>query len=175
MPSSKTLSLKEFAKLAGVKHQAIHYAIGKGKIPSAKKVDGCWRLDKNKSLKEWQESRDILAVKKGNKRKLKAEKAEVFKPKDFKGNTFADSELQEKFYKAQMAELKYMEQAGELVKAKEVERKAFELGRKVRDSILAIPVRLAHELAAETDPHTVEVMLTKELVSSLERLSKGKK
>jgi phage terminase Nu1 subunit (DNA packaging protein) len=172
------LSPGKFAKLVDVNLQSVHYAIKKGKLPTAvKNEDGRWQLDKEKCLEEWHKNRDQKAVAKGNKRKVKAEKAEVLPSKKlvFNDLSYADTELREKYYKAQMAELKYQEQAGKLIPVAEVDSAAFEMARKVRDAILSIPARIAPEIAVETDPHSVEMYLNRELVSALEGLTKGDK
>lgn len=73
-------------------------------------------------------------------------------------------------FNARMAQLEFEQRSGNLVPKRDVEREAMRLGRKLRDALLALPNRLAPELAAETDPHTVRERLLRELHSILENL-----
>jgi hypothetical protein len=66
--------------------------------------------------------------------------------------------------KAEMAELELAERRGELVNAAAVERAAFEQARAARDRLMAIPDRLAAELAAETDARRVHEKITAEIL-----------
>lgn len=75
-----------------------------------------------------------------------------------------------------LAALKIMEvkkELGELVSAKEIEAAAFKIARRVRDAILGIPQKVAAEVACETDPHTVELILSRELKEALRGLNDG--
>ncbi|MBF0260445.1 MAG: hypothetical protein HQL97_01235 [Magnetococcales bacterium] len=74
-------------------------------------------------------------------------------------------------YNAKMARLDYEERQRKLLRAEDVEREAFELGRRVRDRLLNIPSRVAATLAAETDFKTIERLLVQELRTAMEELS----
>ncbi len=117
--------------------------------------------------------------KKGKKnqkdKKEKASKKEPYEVPKFQGLTMADAERQDKVYKARLSEIKYQEQSGQLVNVKEVQKQAFDAARRTRDAILSLPARLAHELAVETDPHQLEVKLSRELTKTLEHLTTEKK
>lgn len=178
--NKKLITLSEFSKIVGVTNQAVVYAIKKGKVPSAKKVKGVWQLNRVKAKKEWDANTDPIASAKGkklrvSKKKEKAiDKAEVFEPKTFEGLTLADADRQDKVYKARMSQLKYLKESGELVSIADVKREAFEIARKVRDALMSIPARVSHELAVETDPHTLELQLQKELTDVLDKLMEVK-
>ena len=64
---------------------------------------------------------------------------------------------------ARMARLEYEERLGQLVSAKEVRREAFRRGRMLRDRLMAIPSRLAPQLAAEESAKAVAALLDREL------------
>ncbi|MEO5347925.1 MAG: hypothetical protein H7834_16345 [Magnetococcus sp. YQC-9] len=72
---------------------------------------------------------------------------------------------------AEIARLDLEERRGRLLKADDVEREAFELGRRVRDRLLNIPSRVSANLAAETDFKVIERLLIQELRTALEELS----
>ena len=168
------LKLTEFGKLMGVSRQAIAYAARQGKITThmigkIKMVHGV------KATKEWKMNIDAKAsakakkIKKDKKDKKNNEKPIKVKPKMYEGLTLADAERQDKVYKARLSQLKYLEQAGKLVDVDKVQKQAFELGKQLRDAIMSLPPRLAHELAAETDPHKLEIRLHRELTDALDK------
>ena len=74
-------------------------------------------------------------------------------------------------YAAKMAKLDFDERTKGLVKADEVHVAAFNTARRVRDRLFCIPPRLAAVLAAESNAHTVEQLLQKELRDALEALN----
>lgn len=72
--------------------------------------------------------------------------------------------------RAKMAKLERERLEGRLVVAAEVEKRAFELGRKVRDYILNIPSRLGAIFAAESDHRKIEEQMDTELRKALEEM-----
>lgn len=74
---------------------------------------------------------------------------------------------------ADKVQLEVSKLRGELIEVKQVKEQAFNSGRRVRDRILNIPSRISHELAAETDPFKVEVLLTQALTEALLELCGG--
>jgi hypothetical protein len=50
-------------------------------------------------------------------------------------------------------------------------KEVFERGRRVRDLLMGIPVRIAADLAAEDDPAAVSIVLERALVEALGGLS----
>lgn len=69
---------------------------------------------------------------------------------------------------ARLAQLDVAEREGQLVKAEAVGRQWFEVCRRSRDQVLALPARIAADLAAEVDPVKVAIVLEKELAQCLE-------
>ncbi len=171
------ITIPQFAAIVGVSRTAVDKALKAGKIDF--KWNGRIRiLDKDKALKQWMERTSAVkrqATQKGLERKKnQTAHAPPEKPDDGVW-TLQKAELKEKTFKAKSAELKYLEQAGKMIEAAQVEREAFEMARAVRDRILTVPLRVAPALAAETDPHKLEIQLTRELIKSLEGLSYGRK
>lgn len=65
------------------------------------------------------------------------------------------------------AELDYYERAGELVRADDVRRQAFDAGRRIRDALMQLPERLAPELAVEEDAHSIRARIEGEIRMAL--------
>lgn len=76
-------------------------------------------------------------------------------------------------YEAMLAELSLKERKGELVSKREVTAEAFALARAVRDGMMAIPDRLAPQLAATTDARKVHTLLSEEIRIALRGLADG--
>lgn len=72
---------------------------------------------------------------------------------------------------ANLAQLELLERLGVLVPRADVEKAAAQVGRLVRDAILALPDRLAPRLAAENDPARVRADLDQELRYALHGLA----
>lgn len=180
----KYITLSQFGKLVGISRQRVNVLANKGKI-SIEVIDGIKKVNPTIAKKEYKANQDSTAAKKNPSGKKKPTKKvtkeitkkdiEKLKPKMYEGMTTADAERQDKVWKARLSQLKFMEQSGELIDASKVKIQAFEMGRKVRDAILSVAPRLSHELAAETDPHQLEIKLTKELNSALEKIIGVKK
>lgn len=167
------VNISEFSRRIGVTRRRVQLAIDQGKVKT-KVVKGKKVIDLEAGKKAWDDNMSEIARKKNASGKKKEKAApKNTEPKTFEGLTLADAERQEKVYKARQAQLKYNEQAGKLVDVDLVKRIGFEIGRTVRDDILQIPSRIAHELASETDPHIIENRLTKELNESLAKLSEA--
>lgn len=179
----------DFGKLVGgVSRYTVRHAIKTGRLTCFVIENGRYKIHAKEGVKEWETNTDKKAQAKAHAREakkkiVKAEKDGKLETKaaknkkgfidnpqgarTYNGLTTADAERQEKFYKAELAKLKFQEQAGQLMETEKVKKAAFEVGRKIRDNMMSIAAKHAHELAAETDPHTLEVLLTKKINEAL--------
>lgn len=82
-----------------------------------------------------------------------------------------EAKLQKEQAVAQIKQMQAKSMAGRLVDARKVSKDAFNEGRRLRDAILAIPSRLAPELASEVEPDLIESILMKALRDCLEGLT----
>ena len=78
-------------------------------------------------------------------------------------STYAQARAAREMYQARLAKLDYEQKIGKLVPADEVKAEAFRAARQVRDVLLNISGRVAHVLAAETDPAKVSARLDDEI------------
>ena len=86
------------------------------------------------------------------------------------GSSFAAVRAVRERWSGELQRLRVLQVSGELVSAERARALFFQAGRTTRDAVLAIPVRVAHDLAAEVDPLKVERRLRKELERALEAL-----
>lgn len=89
----------------------------------------------------------------------------------------ARSQQVEAVYRARMAKLEYEERAGKLVSVDRVRAEQFRFGRVIRDMVLNLPTRCAHELAGQlgrdVDPAKVHTILDKLAREILEEAANG--
>lgn len=85
--------------------------------------------------------------------------------------TQAAAKAEKEYWLGRKAEIEFKKMNQELVSVDDVKRQAFEIARGVRDTILAIPARLAPILAADNDAFSIQNKLTIEINSALESLS----
>lgn len=81
-----------------------------------------------------------------------------------------EARRREAIARAKLRELELARAAGELVDARTVERRAFEIARMTRDRLLSIPSRLAGELAPDQPPVEIERRLRSALTDALQEL-----
>jgi phage terminase Nu1 subunit (DNA packaging protein) len=88
--------------------------------------------------------------------------------------TLADERARLVRIRADLMQLRYRREAGELVEVQAVEREAFNSGRRIRDGMQNIPDRMCGILAAESDQHKVHSILAKEIFDVLTTLSQDR-
>ncbi|MGD9850131.1 MAG: hypothetical protein AB7T38_02570 [Nitrospirales bacterium] len=184
------MNQSQYAKRIGISRSTVNRLVKKGVI----KVDDYGAIDPvqaDRALKENShpgydhnrraslpfeeptvESHETLADRKANSEFLNGGVA-----KENQQTPFREYATTEKKFKALIAEIDYLEKAGQLVDAKHMEVTAFQTFRDVRDALLNIPNRVAGALAAElgldaaTGQDKVFQILTKEITDILEEVS----
>ncbi len=86
--------------------------------------------------------------------------------------TLTDANIIKTIFAGKREQLKYEEEMDLLVSRADVESKAFNVSRSIRDKIFTIPERLSSELASMDDPHAVKELLYKEFGVLLDGFSK---
>jgi hypothetical protein len=78
-----------------------------------------------------------------------------------------EAERQIAILRMRLLRIDVAEREGELVRAGDVRSKLFERDRRVRDLLMGIPVRIAADLASESDPAAVSILLEQVLTEAL--------
>lgn len=81
---------------------------------------------------------------------------------------FNISRAKKEFYQAELARIQVLQQKKDLISAKEVEKKSFELAVGIREAFLTLPDRVSNLFASETDATAIDGVLRKEIHSCLE-------
>ena len=85
--------------------------------------------------------------------------------------TYSDARLARERANAKLAELKYLCEIGRVVAVDDVRRSWERRLRMMRDQLLDIPARVSSIVAAESDSHRVEALLTEEITKILHELA----
>lgn len=97
-------------------------------------------------------------------REQRAEKAKTI---ELAGMSFSAARTLKEQYNAEMKKLDYEERSGKLLRDEDVQKGAFEMYRKTRDSLLNIIDRISAQLAAEKKEANVRIILENEIRNAL--------
>jgi len=162
------ISQREYARRRGISHSAVQRAVSAGRIAT---VNG--RIDPDQADREWHENTDQSKPRNritGSPKHARVA-GEPSEPMDFGGTDggngtasgYAKARAARELYQAQLAKLELDRQRGVLIRADEVRLGAFNMARKARDQLIALPERVAAILAATEDPAEVQHILEEEI------------
>jgi hypothetical protein len=181
--NKKLISQREYARRRGVSHVAVQRAVKAGRIST---VNG--QIDPALADRQWRDNTDQSKPRNritGNPKQTKAPGApsepmewsagdEAFGgPSTASG--YAKARAARELYQAQLAKLELDRQRGILVRADEVRLGAFNMARKARDQLIALPERLAAVIAAIQDPAEVQRILEEEIERICQEIADAKR
>lgn len=165
------MGIREYARHRGVSQAAVSKAIDSGRIAEAVQFIGKDKKKKRinvvKADQLWAEN-TIL----NNKNADHAYEGTPQTANNAKASTSTARSVKE-VYSAKMEQLKYEKMVGSLVDADEVKKAARDMGLAVRDALQYLPDKLGPVLAAETDIEKVNDLLSEEIRSALDAMSRG--
>lgn len=162
------LSTIEFGEKVGVSKQRVLEAIESGVLAASvtKTPHGAgfrYRIDEGAGLKEWAANIDP------SKQRDQA-KAAATKELQGENNNYKKAAAARMFYNAKLAELEFQEKAGKLISADRVKADAFKIARRVRDTLMGVPERVAAEVAAMDEPRAISIYLKEQIADALKDL-----
>jgi hypothetical protein len=181
------LSIRGYARHRKVSHTAVRKALATGRITSS--PDGT--IDASAADQQWATSTNLSKPRNsvtGVPKKRRAPGAPsdalgtpgledaIAPPANEPGATrlvssYAASRAAREAYLARLAKLDFEERSGKLVDADQVRAQIFGLGRRLRDTLMGLPDRLAPVLTGQTDQAVIHRILSDELATSLAELS----
>lgn len=176
----------EAAKRLGVSVQALRKKLAVlADEGVARRVDGRWQLRPEGLEVAYDDvtrrrSDSPRAVVRGEQLPLAAESRETQREKlaeqikalgDDPEMSRSEAERLQAIAKAKLLDMDVRERAGQLVEVEKMKKRLFEANRRVRDLVMGVPVRISADLAAESDPAMVAIVLEKALVECLEGMS----
>lgn len=160
-----TISAAQYATHRGVSKPAVLQAIREGRLKqSVTREEGqkAYKIDPELADKEWAATTSLDRGEHNNRMMLRDAGAEG------DAASFAASRAKREAYEAELARLKFEQQAGTLVDAESVKKEAFKTSRTIRDAMLNIPDRVASELSGLDDAFAIHRRLTEEIRKVLE-------
>jgi len=180
------LSIRGYARHRGVSHTAVRKALASGRITAG--ANGM--IDPALADGQWSHSTDLSKPRNSvngvpRKRRAPEVASDPIGSPGWEGSpaapvesggprlvsSYAASRAAREAYLARLAKLEFEQKSAKLVDADEVRAQIFALGRRMRDTLLGIPDRLAPVLAGKADPAEIHRILSDELVASLAELS----
>jgi len=163
------ITFADLAKLKGVSRSAVSQRRQTGILKDAiVKVNGRELLNKDEAVRLWDQN-SVPAPKAITAQTKKELKKQV---QDMAADEIPDfniSRAKKEFYTAELARIQVEQQKKELVSAKEVEKKSFEMAVGIREAFLTLPDRVSNLFASETDPTAIDSVMRQEIHSCLER------
>lgn len=154
-------TVKDYAVHRGITERAVRGYLNDGTIPDTAIVRERHRVYIDQDAADKQLQKNITTRK------------QLLKPKAAtSGLSFHEARTVKERFLAALRKLEYEEKSGKLVDAESVKIAAFNKARALRDTLLNIPDRIAPILAAEANETKINEILTKEIRSALESLSK---
>lgn len=168
-PTKDGISTTDFAEKVGVSRQRVLDAIESGILQKSvkKKPHGSsfhYSIDEGVGLQEWADNIDPT-------KQRDQSKQAATKELSAEGNSnYKKAAAMRMFYQAKLAEAEFQERVGKLVSADKVKAEVFKIGRRVRDSLLGVPERVAAEVAAMTEPREIAIYLKEQIAAALKDL-----
>lgn len=172
MMDRELITQAEYARRRGVTPPTVSAAIKSGRISL---IDG--KIDPKLADIEWDRNTDHSKrpVSLANRRQQQAEEAAIIDSAEH-GNRPAAEYINWKARReraeALRAELAHAEESGNLYRKSDADRAARAMARLLRDQFLAIPPRVAAELATMDDPPAIEHRLSAEIRKVLETIDR---
>lgn len=179
------MSMRAYARYRGVSPEAVSKAVKLGRISTVLDERGKRVIDPAVADTEWLENSahhkrqsPTIAEKKAAASSAPPEPPHVEAPplagSDSSapaGPSYNRSRAIREAFNAKIAQIEYEEKIKKLISAEKVRVSAFKSARIVRDAIMNIPNRISADLASETDPQKVRIMLTDALNEALQELA----
>jgi hypothetical protein len=132
------MTQREYGKRRGVSQAAVSKAISKGRLKES--VRNGRIIDPDLADREWNRNSDWTDAPQ-RAPDLVAESTPVAEPAPTRDVSIGEASAAEKHWKAKLAELKFKQEAGELIPARDVEREWIDVLTRVKTKLLGIPSR----------------------------------
>ena len=171
------ITYKDLAKIKGVSPPAVTKKMKKEHMQVCKVThNGQTLVNSEMALALWDKTTSIArkpTVSSHIKENVKSElKKEVNKMEADEIPDFNVSRSKKEYFHAKLAEIDVGVKKKELIDAKLVEKKSFEIAVSIREALLTLPDRVSSLFASETDSTVIDKTLREEILFILEKLGK---
>lgn len=173
----KMMGLREYARhreasgLPGTTLRAVQKAVESGRISTIPDAKGKTKIDPAVADIQWSNNTDPDQSARANAGR-RITLGGTGHSESNEQNAYWDARTRREIAEASKAELELEEMAGNLVDKDGTRRAAFEVGRVLRDMILAVPTKLAGELSALSDTRAIEARMREELRKPLDQMAR---
>lgn len=162
------ISMAELAMLKNVSRQAVSKKIKTGKLDGAiVNHNGKKKVNKEEAFRLW----DLQAPPSKDTTVRKQLKEEIDLKSENDIPSYGESKAKREYFLAELAKLDVEQKREQLIDVEIAKKSGFAKGRAIRESLLNIADRLAHQIAGEDDPGAIHKILTEEHREALENLS----
>jgi len=160
--------MAELAMLKNVSRQAVSKKIKTGKLDGAiVNHNGKKKVNKEEAFRLW----DLQAPPSKDTTVRKQLKEEIDLKSENDIPSYGESKAKREYFLAELAKLDVEQKREQLIDVEIAKKSGFAKGRAIRESLLNIADRLAHQIAGEDDPGAIHKILTEEHREALENLS----
>ena len=163
------ITFADLAQLKNVSRSAVSQRKSTGVLDGAiVKHNGKTLLNKELAMELWDKNTALVLnqIPAQTKKELKKQVEEMAADEI---PDFNISRAKKEFYTAELARIQVEQQKKELISAKEVEKKSFEMAVGIREAFMTLPDRVSNLFASETDPAAIDSVMRQEIHSCLER------
>jgi len=154
--------------LKNVSRQAVSKKIKTGKLDGAiVNHNGKKKVNKEEAFRLW----DLQAPPSKDTTVRKQLKEEIDLKSENDIPSYGESKAKREYFLAELAKLDVEQKREQLIDVEIAKKSGFAKGRAIRESLLNIADRLAHQIAGEDDPGAIHKILTEEHREALENLS----
>jgi len=154
--------------LKNVSRQAVSKKIKTGKLDGAiVNHNGKKKVNKEEAFRLW----DLQAPPSKDTTVRKQLKEEIDLKSENDIPSYGESKAKREYFLAELAKLDVEQKREQLIDVEIAKKSGFAKGRAIRESLLNIADRLAHQIAGEDDPAAIHKILTEEHREALENLS----
>lgn len=167
------MSMREYARHRGCYLNSVQAAVKSGRI-----VLVAGKVDSEVADRDWVRNTNPSLVTRGagaagNRQASFSSVAPERNPESGSGPDYSKARAVKEHYAARIAKIDFEERSGKLIDKVEAKSKTFEMFRKFRDRMTAIPDRCSALLAAEEDQFEVHRILTEEIDTALRDFADG--
>jgi hypothetical protein len=157
----------EYGRIRGVSQPTVNEAIRNGRIKTHL-VNGKKLIDVEEANRDWEANTDGAQM----RGPLSEDRNQAPARKGYP--SFQESRAIREAYSARITKLEYEEKLTKLVELDRIKEINFDVARQVRNAVLNVPGTINAEVAVETDPHKVEILIYNALAEALENATKEK-
>lgn len=171
------MNITAYAAHRGCSRQTVYYALQTGRIVK----EPCGKIESIKADARWDPKLTINAAVEAQQEQAARRKPTAPPPESANedkdededdGYDYQEARARREHFSAELTQLKAELERGDLVPVADVRKAWADILTQVKTRLLGLPDRMAATVAAESDPHSVQLMLAEEVTDILTDLAR---